>query len=312
MMNYNYNQQQNLFDEIKRFFKQGSALSTLILCNVAVWVLIQAIKVVFFFYNSPGGDAVTTLLLHALAIPASIPGLSLKPWTILTYMFLHFDVWHILFNMLWLFWFGKVFLEFLPSRQLVLLYFLGGISGGLFYVLAFNIFPVFQSIVPVSYALGASASVMAIVTGIAVYVPNYTIQLFLIGKLKIIYLAVILFVFDFFMIPSGNAGGHIAHIGGAFFGAIYILGYRFSKTTNLPLNSPDFIRNLVNKFSRKTKSYNTSESTYGRPLSDEQFNLNKKENQRKVDNILDKISKGGYDSLTKDEKEFLFKTSNKR
>ncbi|MEI7724364.1 MAG: rhomboid family intramembrane serine protease [Bacteroidota bacterium] len=311
MMNYNYNQNQNPFEEIKRFFRQGSALSLLILVNVAVWVLIQALKVIFFFNNSPEGE-VLEIFKNAFAIPALVPALYLKPWTLITYNFLHFDIWHILFNMLWLFWFGKIFLEFLPSRQLVWIYFLGGISGGLFYVFAFNIFPVFAAVVPESFALGASASVMAIVAAIAVYVPNYTIQLFLFGRLKIIYLAVILFVFDFFMIPSGNAGGHIAHIGGALFGALYILFYRFSKTASLPGNPPDFIRNFIHLFRRKPQTNQTYPGNYGRPVSDEEYNLKKKDSQKRVDEILDKISRGGYDCLTKEEKEFLFKTSNKR
>ena len=312
MMNYNYRQNPNPLDEIRRFFRQGSALSVLILLNVALWVVIQALKVIFFFYNSPDGDVVNSFILHALAVPASLPLLSLKPWTLLTYMFLHIDIWHILFNMLWLYWFGRIFLEFLPSRQLVLIYLSGGLSGGLFYVFAFNFFPVFQTILPVSFALGASASVMAIVTAVAVYVPNYTIQLFLFGRLKIIYLAVILFVFDFFMIPSGNAGGHIAHIGGAVFGALYIMLYRYSKTTAQPGNPPDFIRNFVNLFHRRTNNGSTTGGYYSRPVSDEEYNLKKRDTQKKVDEILDKISKGGYDCLTKDEKEFLFKTSGKR
>jgi membrane associated rhomboid family serine protease len=312
MVNYNFNQNQNPFDDIKRFFRQGSALSVLILVNVAIWLLVQVLKVIFFFYNNPDGDIVDALLMHGFAIPASIPMLVLKPWTMISYMFLHFDIWHILFNMLWLYWFGRIFTEFLPSRQLVVIYFLGGIAGGLFYVLAFNIFPVFTEMIPISFALGASASVMAIVAAIAVYVPNYTIQLFLVGRLKIIYLAVILFVFDFFMIPSGNAGGHIAHIGGGLFGALYILLYRYSKTTVQPGNPPDFIRNLINRFRHKpTTSYSTG-GNYGRPVSDEDYNLKKRDTQKRVDEILEKISKGGYDCLTKDEKEFLFRTSNKR
>ncbi|MCX6307026.1 MAG: rhomboid family intramembrane serine protease [Bacteroidetes bacterium] len=312
MTNYNYNQNRNPFDEIKRFFRQGSALSVLILVNVAVWVLVQAVKVVFFFYNSPDGDIVNTMLLHALAIPASVPVLYMKPWTVLTYMFLHFDIWHILFNMLWLYWFGRIFLEFLPSRQLVLIYFLGGICGGLFYVFAFNVFPVFSAIVPVSFALGASASVMAIVASVAVYVPNYTIQLFLFGRLKILYLAIILFVFDFFMIPSGNAGGHIAHIGGALFGAMYISLFRFSKTSFQRGNPPEFIRNFFNLFRKRNGTRHDPFVNQARPVSDEEYNLKKREAQNRVDEILDKISRGGYDCLTKEEKEFLFKTSNKR
>ncbi|MCX6267139.1 MAG: rhomboid family intramembrane serine protease [Bacteroidetes bacterium] len=312
MMNYNQNPYQNPLEEIKRFFRQGSVLSVLILINVSIWVLVQAIKVIFFFYNSPDGEAVNTRLMQTLAIPASIPGLFAKPWTVFTYMFLHFDIWHILFNMLWLFWFGKIFLEFLPSRQLVLIYIFGGIGGGLFYVAAFNLFPVFSPIAPVSFALGASASVMAIVTSIAIYVPNYTIQLFLFGRLKIIYLAAILFVFDFFMIPSGNAGGHIAHIGGALFGGLYILLYRFSKTSSQPGNLSDFFWNFIHKFRKKAQTGPSAGINYGRPVTDEQFNLKKRQTQNKVDEILDKISKGGYDCLTREEKEFLFKTSNKR
>jgi membrane associated rhomboid family serine protease len=312
MMNYNFGPNQNPLDEIKRFFRQGSALSVLILLNVSLWVLIQAIKVIFFFYNSPDDDVVNAFILHALAIPAYVPALLQKPWTVLTYMFLHIDIWHILFNMLWLFWFGKIFLEFLPSRQLVWTYFLGGFSGGLVYVAAFNIFPVFAPIVPVSFALGASASVMAIVTAIAVYVPNYTIQLFLVGRLKIIYLAGILFVFDFFMIPSGNAGGHLAHIGGALFGGLYILAYRYSKTNLFRGNTSGFLRNFTNMFRNKTRGDHAQGFSHARPVSDEEYNLKKRETQRKVDEILEKISKGGYDCLTKEEKEFLFKTSNKR
>ncbi len=311
-MNYNYGQNQNPLDDIKRFFRQGSALSVLILVNIALWVLVQAAKVIFFFYNAPDAVTVDTMIMHGLALPAYVPALSMKPWTMLTYMFLHFDIWHILFNMLWLYWFGRIFLEFLPSRQIVWIYFLGGISGGLVYVFAFNAFPVFAAIVPVSYALGASASVMAIVTAIAVYVPNYTIQLFLIGKLKIIYLAIILFVFDFFMIPSGNAGGHLAHIGGALFGAMYIMIYRWSKQTARTDGRHDFFKNFTNRFrNRDRKAYEWGQA-HTRPVSDEEYNVKKRETQKRVDEILEKISKGGYDCLTMEEKEFLFKTSNKR
>lgn len=312
MMNYNYNQNQNLFDEIRRFFRQGSALSVLMLINIALWFIIQVIKVLFFFYNSPDGDAVNRVVLHSLAVPASLPFLVMRPWTILTYMFLHVDIWHILFNMLWLFWFGKIFLEFLPPRQLILVYLLGGITGGVVYVIAFNIFPVFDAIVPVSFALGASASVMAIVTAISVYVPNYSIQLMLIGRMKIIYLAVILFVFDFFMIPSGNAGGHLAHIGGALFGASYILLYRYAGSATSTGNDSRFIGNFMNMFRNRSKQGHAPGMHTGRPVSDEAYNLRKKENQKRTDEILDKISKGGYDCLTKDEKEFLFRSSNKR
>jgi membrane associated rhomboid family serine protease len=311
-MNYRYNPNQRPFDEIRVFFRRGSGLSVLILINLAIWLTIQALDVLLFFYNKSDGQTNNTALLHAFALPAYIPSLSSTPWTLITYMFLHTDIWHILFNMIWLFWFGKIFLEFLPSRQLVLIYLLGGFCGGIVYIVAFNIFPVFASILQASYALGASASVMAIVTAIAVYAPNYSIQLFLIGRLKIIYLAGVLFIFDFFMIPSGNAGGHLAHIGGALFGAVYILLYNYFTKMPYAAISSGFFKIFSNKFRRKKTGGQFHSGNYARPFSDEDYNLKKLETQKKIDDILDKISKGGYDSLTKYEKEFLFNASNKR
>jgi len=311
MMNYTYRQPSNPLEEFKKFFKQGSSLSVLVLINVAIWIFIQVLRVIFFIYNNPDSNASNTLVLHALAIPAFVPALLAKPWTLLTYMFLHIDIWHLLFNMIWLYWFGKIFLEFLSSRQLIFVYLSGGLAGALVYVFAFNTFPVFEEIVPLSFALGASASVMAIVTSISFYVPNYTIQLFLFGKIRIVYLAIILFVFDFFMIPSGNAGGHLAHIGGALFGFIFSQVIRFSKDSYNTGYSSAFFSSMKDRFHKKQQTYQGRQD-YSRPVSDEEYNIKKRENQEKVDDILEKISKGGYDSLTKQEKEFLFNTSNKR
>jgi len=311
MMNYNYRQPSSPVEEFRKFFRQGSSLSVLILINVVIWIFIQALRVILFIYNNPDSEAAGTLVLHALAIPANVPALMARPWTVLTYMFLHIDIWHLLFNMIWLYWFGKIFLEFLPSRHLIFVYLSGGFAGALVYVAAFNTFPVFGAILPVSYALGASASVMAIVTAISFYVPDYTIQLFLIGKIRILYLAIILFVFDFFMIPSGNAGGHLAHIGGALFGVIFSQVVHLSKKSYKTGNSSSILHSFFDKFRRINRPYQ-SRPDFSRPASDDEYNRNKKDNQDKVDDILEKISKGGYDSLTKEEKEFLFRTSNKR
>jgi hypothetical protein len=213
--------------------------------------------------------------------------------------------------MLWLYWFGKIFLEFLKSRQLLLIYLLGGISGGLLYMLFYNIFPVFEKSLNLSYALGASASVMAIVTAISFYVPGYSIHLLFIGKIRIFYIALFLFVLDFFMIKSENAGGHIAHIGGALFGLSYILASR--KGMNF---SGIFGTSRLKKFFRRLRrgklkaEYNNTSTTSGRPLSDDDYNIRKAQRQKIIDDILDKISKSGYESLTFEEKEILFKSSN--
>jgi membrane associated rhomboid family serine protease len=311
MMNYTYNQPHNPLDELKKFFRSGSALSMLIIINAVVWGIIQVMKVFFFFLGDREGEVLSTLVLHTLAIPAYIPDLLAKPWSVVTYCFLHIDVLHILFNMVTLYWFGKIFLEFLNTRKLVIVYLLGGISGGLVYVFAFNVFPVFEKVVPISYALGASASVMAIVAAISFHVPNYSINLLLLGRIRIGYLALILFISDFFMIPSGNSGGHIAHIGGAIFGVLYVYLNRFSKPVSRSTSGHSFWSSLEGWFRKKKQEPGFSSAYRGRPMTDDEYNLKKKENQKRIDEILEKISRGGYDSLTLEEKEFLFKTSNK-
>jgi hypothetical protein len=188
---------------------------------------------------------------------------------------------------------------------------IGGLTGAVFYIAAFNFFPVFQTALPLSYALGASASVMAIVTAISFYVPNYTIQLLFIGRVKIIYLALILFIFDFFAIPGDNSGGHIAHIGGALWGFIYIMFVRKGFRNFTSINSFDWMRKFKDRFSSGRQKKGSFHNFNTRPVSDEEYNLEKKANQRKIDEILEKISKGGYESLTKSEKELLFKSSGK-
>ena len=313
MSNYYYNQPSNPMEELKKFFKNGSVLSVIIIVNLVVWILIQVLKVILFLSGSQDVSLAIGWISHYLAIPAYLPVLTERPWTIITYMFLHLDIWHILFNMLWLYWFGKIFLEYISERKLVAVYLLGGIAGAATYVFAFNVFPVFLPVLPVSYALGASASVMAIVTTIAFYIPAYSIRLLFFGNVRIVYMAIVLFVFDFFMIPSGNAGGHLAHIGGALFGFVYAGILRNSNKDSKQNIKQGFqwFTGFFSGLSRKPgmkKEYNP----HHRPVSDDEYNFQKIEKQKKIDEILEKISKGGYDSLTREEKELLFRSSGKR
>lgn len=312
MMNYQYGHQSGLLEEIKKFFSKGSALSIVILINIAIWLIIQLVHVLLFFFNTPDNSILDSFILHLFAIPASVDLLAVKPWTAFTYMFLHLEFWHLIFNMLWLFWFGKIFSEFLSDSHFIAIYIVGGLAGGLTFILAFNFFPVFASMVPVSFALGASASVMAIVTAISFYVPDYQIQLLFIGRIKIMYLAIILFVFDFFMIPTGNAGGHLAHIGGALFGFSYIQIVRTMRKGNLSNKTTSIFDMFRMRSPKKSQDSGSRPDYSGRPVSDEEYNLKKRDQQKRIDEILEKISKGGYDSLTKEEKDFLFRTSTRR
>lgn len=299
--------QRSPLENIGDFFRQPRVLPRLMLINIALWLLISVVRVVAFLFRLPEESSIG-FIIDYLAVPAYLETLSSRPWTLFTYMFLHVDFFHILFNMLWLFWFGKIFLEFLNQRKLLVVYLLGGLAGGLLYILFYNVFPVFEKSLEQSIALGASASVMAVVTAISFYAPGYSVHLLFLGRVRIIYIAIVLFVLDFFMIRSGNAGGHIAHIGGAIFGFFYVLVMR--KGMNFSwmwpeIKSTRFFRIFRRKGMRKV--YSSGNREYGRPVTDEEYNRQRAERQKRIDDILDKIAKSGYESLSNEEKELLFK-----
>ncbi len=289
-----------IWDEIKKTFSKGSSLNRLIYLNIAVFLLITIVAVIGFLLNNP---VISEKTLHFLSVPSSLSILIVKPWTLITYMFVHKDIWHILFNMLWLYWFGRIFLEYLDQRKLVAVYLMGGICGAIVYILSFNIFPAFSGVVGESIAIGASASVMAIVIAIAAYVPDYTVQLILLGRVKIKYLALAIFVFTSIMDFSENSGGKLAHIGGALFGYLYTINLRQGRDMGKGINRIiDFLATIF-KPRKKLKV------THKKVATEYEYNRIKAEHQAQVNKILDKISKGGYDSLTKEEKETLFRES---
>jgi membrane associated rhomboid family serine protease len=292
-----------IWDDIKLTFRNGSNLTRLIYINIAVFVLITIVAGIGFLLNDP---EVSGKALELFSVPASLSTLLIRPWTLITYMFTHKDIWHILFNMLWLYWFGRIFLEYLNERKLVAVYLLGGLCGALVYIVSFNIFPAFAGVVSESSAIGASASVMAIVVAIATYVPDYTIQLLLLGRIKIKYMALAIFVLTSIMDFSVNSGGKLAHIGGAFFGYIYILNLRHGFDMGKGLNK------ILDFFVTIFKPRKKLKVTHKKVATEYEYNKIKVERQKDINAILDKISKGGYDSLTKDEKETLFKESQKK
>ncbi len=287
----------NILDEIKKSFKNGSALTKLIYLNLAVFLAVKLLGVIFFLLSvSP-----TFSLANWLAVPADITSLIYKPWTVFTYMFLHLGFLHILFNLLILYWFGIIFLQYFDDKKLLSLYLVGGLAGAALYILFFNIFPVFQAHVSMSIMLGASASVMAIVMATAVYAPNYTVNLMFIGPVQLKYIAIFYVVLDVLSIASDNSGGHIAHLGGALFGYLYIS--QMKKGKNITRGFDRFMDKIFSLFKPRQKF----KVTYKRPMTDYDYNKSKAEKQKDIDKILDKIAKSGYDSLSKSEKEILFK-----
>ena len=307
-MEFNNNQYrvENPMQNLLSYFKNNNMLVKLILLNVAVWGLILVFDALFYLFNT----SLTSAILPWLAVPASLDRLITRPWTLVTYMFLHFDFWHILFNMLWLYWFGKIFLEYLTQRQLLATYILGGLAGAFVYILSFNIFPKFQDTYLESMALGASASVMAVIVSIAFYVPNYRVHLLFIGPVRIYYIAVLSVFLDIIMIRSANSGGHLAHIGGALWGLYYIYTLKRGKDLSLIFSKLPAIKFRTGDGRGKRTKFKTVHSN-NRPVSDEDYNFNKAQQQKRIDEILDKISKSGYDSLSREEKELLFRTSKK-
>jgi membrane associated rhomboid family serine protease len=285
----------NLLDELKESFREGSALTRLIYINLGVFLLVRISNVFFFLSGTPFP------FLEWLALPADFGMLASRPWTLLTYMFLHFDFLHILFNLLWLYWMGQIFLCYFNQEKLIAIYLLGGITGGLFYVAGYNSFPVFSGIVVDSRLLGASASVIAIVTALAMHVPNHTIHMMFIGQVKMKYIALFSVLIYVIGISSTNAGGNLAHLGGAFWGMIYILQLRRGVDLGRGINY--LISGIKKTFTPKPKV----KVSYRKPVDDIEYNRMKNKDKAQMNEILEKISKSGYDSLSKEEKEILFR-----
>lgn len=290
-----------IITNLKRSFQAGSILKKLIFINIAVFVLIRLLGILLLLFNLQDFP----ILLY-LQLPASPMALLSRPWTLFTYMFTHFDLLHILFNMLWLYWFGELFLQFFNERQLGGLYVLGGLAGALLFVVSYNLFPYFREVAAFSFLMGASASVMAIVFAVSFYRKEIEINLFLIGRIKLIYLALFTFVIDLLAMTSDNAGGHIAHIGGALFGIWFASRYAQGKDLTAPINR--LIDKLVNLGKRKPKM---SVTYGGRSNKDWEYNARKQQQAANIDAILDKLKRSGYGSLSADEKKQLFDASKK-
>ena len=282
--------------DIKYQFQYGNMVIKLIFVNVAVFAFFGLLNLIGFVAQS---NTFYYLLLNHLQVTASLHTLLFQPWSVLTYMFLHVAIFHILFNMLWLYWFGEIFVLYLGDKKVLPLYILGGLGGAMLYILAYNLLPVFKPALEGSYMLGASASILAIVFAAATLNPDHEISLILIGPVKIIYIAIFSLLLDIINIPYGNAGGYIAHVGGALTGYLYVTSLRsgfnpFGGLLKLFKRKPS-----VKVSYKNTGTQNTTTTTRS------------KGEQEKVDEILDKIARSGYDSLSKEERDFLFNYSKK-
>ena len=293
----------NFISDLKNGFKRGSISLQFIYINVGVFVVTTLVSVFLMLFNLSNAG-----LFQVLELPAYVPNFLMQPWSLFTYMFLHADALHLLFNMLWLYWFGQLFLGIYSARHLRGAYILGGLCGGLLYMLAFNVFPYFQNYINGSWLLGASASVLAIVVATAVREPEYRVNFMFVGAVRLKYVALFMVITDLLFMTSGNGGGHIAHLGGA------LAGWWFAASLRKGHDVTKWINNVFDwvnggfRFkipARKPKM----KATKGGKNADYDYNAQKKRQSEEIDRILDKLKKSGYSSLTTEEKKRLFDAS---
>ena len=281
----------NILENLKYRFKNAGIVEQLIYVNLVVFLLVFITNTFGFLFQSNNN-----LLVEWFSLPANFNDFLYKPWTIITYGFLHTSFLHILLNLVALFYIGHLFKQYFTSKQLLNFYLLGTLFGGIIFIASYNFFPALQRVADNSVLLGASAGISAIFIGIATYIPNYELKFPLIGFVKLWTLACVWIAIDIIQIPAGNAGGHLAHIGGAIFGFLYVV-----RASNKEL---EILKPLKKFFEKKEKPLKTVYKSGKKPSKN---NYKKTENQAEIDHILDKISKSGYDTLTKSEKDFLFK-----
>ena len=299
-----------MFKTLLEKFREADIARKYIFANVTTYVILLLIGVFSVLLNQ---RALAVEVGAWIELPASLPQLLQRPWTVVTYMFVHGSLWHILWNMLALHVFGRIYLELFSTRHFVGTYLLGGLFGALFFVLAYNLFPYFDNVVNTAHLVGASAAVLAIVTAAAVRSPEYRINLLFFGSVKLSTFAIITVCVSVLMLSGNNAGGNFAHLGGAFGGYLFamLLG-KGVDVTDILCRPVDWIGSIVGKLkSPKRKKKKFTYSPGGKHGSDYEHNAQKRAAEAEVDAILEKIKKGGYASLTEEEKKRLFKASSK-
>ena len=290
------------------FNRRDNALMQLIWLNVLVFASLILLKFILKFSSAIG---YYPMVMTQVQISSALPVLLRHPWTLLTYAFTHEEFFHILFNMLNLYWFGQLVREYLGDRRLVSIYILGALAGAVLFLLTYNFVPAFQQGLGTPM-VGASAAVTAIIVAGATLLPDYTFMLILIGPVKIKWIAAVVVLISLAGVNGGNPGGEIAHLGGALLGFVFIRQLQAGRDLGRPVQAVGnwFVRLTsrqpamrVSRGERRPEPVAASAASParkpapGQPVQDE------------IDTILDKISRSGYESLSKDEKQKLFRAS---
>jgi len=294
----------DFFNKVKQDAFQGDYLVRLLYLNIGVFVLYSISNAVITLFTGQLG-LIPRLADNLLALPSDPFKLIVRPWTLLTYMFTHFSFRHILFNMIILYFSGKMFMEYLGEKRMLALYIYGGLGGGLLYIILYNLSPILSS----GSMVGASAGTIAVLVAGALYLPNMPVRLWGIFEIKYWMLAAGIVLLDILSLTGSNAGGHIAHLGGAIVAFFFIRSMRNGHEWNVYLfQIIDAVRNTLYSRSRKRKGFRFGERNYTK-YEAVKNSSESNTNTEKMDAILDKIKEKGYDSLTKEEKAYLFKIS---
>lgn len=282
---------------LKYTYKNGDMVIKLIYVNAAVFIVVGLFSIVFKLFNFQQIE-----LTYWFAVPSNLQNLLTHAWTLITYMFYHEQFFHVFFNMLVLFWFGKLFLMYFSQKQLLSLYVFGGLTGALFYILSYNLLPYYEAASYYSVLMGASGSIMAVLIATAVRAPNMEMRLLLIGRIKLMWIAIVTILVSFFGLTSKNGGGEMAHLGGAFAGYIFV-GFE-KKGTDITL----FINKIIDFFASlfRKRPVQKNKAYHSQKMSPEEYNQKKASDEKAIDRILDKIKTSGYESLTAEEKRKLF------
>ena len=286
-------------DEIRITFSGKDHLLVLLIINLSVFLVYSISNLALFLVGNGGGRQI----IEYIGMPSDFGLLISRPWTVVTYMFVHFDFFHILFNLLVLFWTGRILSDQISQKKLTATYVLGGLFGGAAFFLITNLLPALQSVAGPTYLIGASAGVLSILVAAAMVAPDHPVHLLLFGEIRLKYVAIGLVFLYLISIPNGNSGGHIAHLGGA------LAGYSYIKLLRSGVNIGGWIEYLLGVSKNLTTRRNIKVVHSSKQPTRTSSQSKNVDQQAVIDSILDKISRSGYDSLTKSEREILFKMS---
>lgn len=297
--------EQNLFESLKNSYRYGGMTIRLLFINAAIFLLIQILSVIIRLMMAD--NSILSVFLNAVfTLNTDLKYFIFMPWGLVTSIFAHFSLWHFVLNMLFLYFSGKMFEQLFDAKRLWYTYLFGGIAGGILEIIAHAIFPALQNSHIV--IVGASGSIMAIFMALAFYRPNLNVMLFGLFPVRLIFLALFFLLSDLISLGMNDGVAHFAHLGGAIFGALSIrnLGNKNNIMNFIQRWGDSLSKSIKSIFKDSSKQQNRSNS---RMKTDEEYNMEKKSMQEKIDQILDKISKSGYESLTRQEKDFLFNQS---